>query len=90
MDLQTYLRQRRGETGRLAALARVSGSFLSQVAAGRRPMPPERAVSIEEATGRVVRRWDLRPTDWHLIWPELIGAEGAPPVPAAAEDAHAA
>lgn len=22
--------------------------------------------------------WDLRPDDWHRIWPELIGAEGAP------------
>lgn len=24
--------------------------------------------------------WDLRPDDWHRIWPELIGADGAPPV----------
>lgn len=22
--------------------------------------------------------WDLRPTDWHLIWPELTKAKGAP------------
>lgn len=28
-----------------------------------------------------VRRWDLRPADWHRIWPELIGAEGAPVLP---------
>jgi hypothetical protein len=28
-----------------------------------------------------VARWDLRPDDWHRIWPELIGAEGAPPLP---------
>lgn len=26
------------------------------------------------------RLWDLRPDDWHRIWPELIGTEGAPPV----------
>lgn len=32
-----------------------------------------------------VRRWDLRPDDWHRIWPELIGAEGAPGVPEARE-----
>lgn len=38
--------------------------------------------AIEQATQRRVRRWDLRPDDWHRIWPELIGAEGAPPVPA--------
>lgn len=28
-----------------------------------------------------VRRWELRPDDWYRIWPELIGAEGAPSVP---------
>lgn len=27
------------------------------------------------------KRWDLRPDDWHRIWPELIGIEGAPEVP---------
>jgi DNA-binding transcriptional regulator YdaS (Cro superfamily) len=47
--------------------------------AGRRPSP-ENCVSIERATEGAVRRWDLRPDDWHLIWPELIGAEGAPEV----------
>ncbi len=26
-------------------------------------------------------RWDLRPNDWHLIWPELIGTDGAPKIP---------
>lgn len=26
-------------------------------------------------------RWHLRPNDWHLIWPELIGTPGAPTVP---------
>jgi len=28
-------------------------------------------------------RWDLRQEDWHLIWPELIGTQGAPMVPLA-------
>lgn len=28
--------------------------------------------------------WDLRREDWHRIWPELIGASGAPSVPAEA------
>lgn len=41
-------------------------------------VPVEHCAAIEFATGRVVRRWDLRPDDWHLIWPELISAEGAP------------
>lgn len=51
-----------------------------QHAYGDRQPSPEYSVSIERATGGVVRRWDLRPRDWHLIWPELIGQEGAPPV----------
>jgi hypothetical protein len=29
----------------------------------------------------------VRPEDWHKVWPELIGVEGAPPVPAEAERA---
>lgn len=24
------------------------------------------------------RLWDLRPADWHEIWPELVGTEGSP------------
>lgn len=45
--------------------------------AGRQP-GPEYCVAIERETGLKVRRWDLRPDDWHRIWPELIGTEGAP------------
>lgn len=40
-------------------------------------------VVIEVMSERKVRRWDLRPRDWHLIWPELVGTEGAPPIPTA-------
>ena len=53
----------------------------------RRQFPVEHCARIEEMSGRQVRRWDLRPDDWHRIWPELIGAEGAPPI---AETAKAA
>ena len=42
---------------------------------------PENCVAIEQATERAVMRWDLRPSDWHRIWPELIGAPGAPRLP---------
>lgn len=48
----------------------------------RQRVPSEYCALIEQATGRRVMRWELRPFDWHRIWPELIGAEGAPPVPA--------
>lgn len=46
------------------------------------PVPPEHCAAIQTATKGAVTRWDLRPDDWHRIWPELVGAEGAPAVPA--------
>lgn len=36
--------------------------------------------AIERATEGKVRRWDLRPKDWHEIWPELRDEGGAPEV----------
>lgn len=42
------------------------------------------AVAIEKESSGAVRRWDLRPQDWPVVWPELVGAEGAPaPTPEA-------
>ena len=37
---------------------------------GRRP-DAENCVGLELATDGAVTRKDLRPDDWHLIWPEL-------------------
>lgn len=41
------------------------------------------AAAIERETGGAVRRWELRPNDWHVVWPELVGAVDAPDVPLA-------
>lgn len=49
---------------------------------------PAECVRIERESDHELRRWDLRPNDWHLIWPELIGADGAPPIPEAANDSE--
>lgn len=57
-------------------------SMLSGRQDGRQPSPIL-CVAIERESGQQVRRWDLRPSDWHLIWPELVGASGAPSAPAA-------
>lgn len=54
---------------------------------GKRRFPVEYCTPLEALCGAAVRRWDLRPDDWHRIWPELIGTDGAPPVPAAQEAA---
>lgn len=88
MDLRTYLDTLpKGGRTQFAASVGLSPIYLSQLAArqdGREPSP-ECCVRIEQATEGVVRRWELRLSDWHLIWPELIGAEGAPKVHASAE-----
>lgn len=47
---------------------------------------PENCMAIELATGGKVKRWDLRPKDWHRIWREIIGTDGAPEVPQALTD----
>jgi DNA-binding transcriptional regulator YdaS (Cro superfamily) len=82
MKLLAYLNQERGRGGRLAAAAGLAPAFISQIANGLRPAPAEHCKAIERASGRTVRCWDLRPKDWHRIWPELIGTDGAPRVPA--------
>ena len=37
-------------------------------------IPPEHCAAIERVTGGAVTRQELRPHDWHLIWPELVDA----------------
>ncbi len=49
-------------------------------------VPSEHCAAVEAASGGQVRRWHLRPDDWHRIWPELIGADGAPAVPQPSND----
>lgn len=86
MDLKTYLSDApRGTAAAIARAAGVKPVMVSQWASGRKtPIPVGRCVQIEHATQGAVRRWHLRPDDWHRVWPELIGADGAP-APAAAQ-----
>lgn len=50
----------------------------------KRGIPIERCVQIERAMHGSVMRWDLRPTDWWDIWPELVDRADAPKVEQAA------
>lgn len=70
-----------GGVSEVARRLGVKPPTVHQWATGARPVPAHMAPSIEAACMPAVRRWDLRPDDWHRIWPELIGAEGAPAVP---------
>lgn len=72
-----------GSQAALAEAVGVKQPTISEWARGDRPVPIERCVDIERATDRAVMRWDLRPDDWHRIWPELMAFDGAPAVGAA-------
>lgn len=75
MQLATYFAQTRGSQAALARALDVPQSLPSAWAADdpekRRPVPIQHCLAIERATDGVVTRRDLRPDDWHLIWPEL-------------------
>lgn len=67
--------------GGLAKLAHQIGASAQAVSNWRtRGAPVEHCAAIEAAAGGSIRRWHLRPADWHRIWPELIGTEGAPTI----------
>jgi DNA-binding transcriptional regulator YdaS (Cro superfamily) len=68
---------------------RCSPARIQQWLTGKRPVPPHFCPAIERFTQSRVRVWELRPTDWHLIWPALVGTAGAPALPVAANDAQA-
>lgn len=65
---------------------------IKNVAQGHKPCSAELAAALDYHSHRLfgehrtVKRWDLIPTKWWWIWPELIGVEGAPPIPVAAND----
>jgi DNA-binding transcriptional regulator YdaS (Cro superfamily) len=86
--MQTALDKAASHCGGLSKLATelgVSSQVLTNWRA--RGVPIERCAELEEASGKTVRRWELRPDDWHRIWPELIGAEGAPAIAEAEQGA---
>ncbi|HWV04978.1 transcriptional regulator [Ralstonia sp.] len=74
MTLTEYVRARRGRMTALARAIDMSPIYLSQIVNKGLRINPTRCVAIEMATQGVVRRPDLRPDDWHLIWPELVSA----------------
>lgn len=82
MDLKAFLAALPDEPAREAFAARCETSIghLRNVMYGVRPCAPVLAVAVERESAKAVRRWDVRSEDWHRIWPELLGADGAPPV----------
>jgi DNA-binding transcriptional regulator YdaS (Cro superfamily) len=48
-----------------------TAKHLTNVSYGYKTLDEKVCVAIEQRTGRIVTRQELRPADWHLIWPEL-------------------
>ncbi|MFH8134186.1 transcriptional regulator [Pantoea osteomyelitidis] len=72
MHLKIYLENaKRGEATRLARELHISTSYLSQLVSGAASVSPARCIEIEKVTGGAVTRADMRPDDWHKIWPEF-------------------
>lgn len=72
-----------------AELAGLNAQYLYQCLTRRRDMDALKAAELERLSAGRVRRWQVR-RDWHLIWPELIGTDGAPGVPPQLEARDAA
>ena len=74
MTYQQAIHQACEQLGSQAGLAKaidVAPAIVHQWRSGVRPVPVQHCLAIERATNGVVTRRDLRPDDWHLIWPEL-------------------
>lgn len=66
------------KAGSQAEFARAIGiepAFVNQMLRKKRPVPV-RLCPVIESTFAISRK-DLRPDDWHLIWPELAEKDAA-------------
>jgi DNA-binding transcriptional regulator YdaS (Cro superfamily) len=71
MDIKTYLDTERISQAAFGKAVGVSQGLVSQWILESTPVSPAKAVLIEVATEGKVTRKELRPKDWHLIWPDL-------------------
>lgn len=82
MDLKNYLIESDTKKAEFARAINVSAALLHQWIKGIRPVASQHCPAIEKQTGGKVTRKELRPDDWHKIWPELVNA----PAPRRATD----
>lgn len=71
MELKTWLSAGSGRVAALARELRLPQSFVSNMGTGKKPIPVLHMARIERATHGAVTRAEMRPNDWHEIWPEL-------------------
>ena len=72
MELKKYLLELPPpERQAFAESVGTTARHLMNVAYGSRPLDEKVCVAVEQRSGKAVTRRELRPNDWHLIWPEL-------------------
>lgn len=74
MDLKNYLASlpSEDERQRFAAGCDTTIGHLRNVSYGLRRPAPNLCVILEVKSGQAMTRRELRPDDWHRIWPELV------------------
>ncbi len=81
MTLKEYFElQGRGSVAAFADQIGCTTAYIYRLANELPSIHPKRCVEFENMTGGKVMRWDLRPYDWWLIWPELLEREDHPPI----------
>lgn len=75
MDLKNYLIESDTKKAEFARAINVSAALLHQWIEGIRPVAIQHCPAIEKQTGGKVTRKELRPDDWHKIWPDLAAAQ---------------
>lgn len=75
-ELKAYLSAERGRTATVARSLGIPAGYLSQMASGDRPVPPELAHEMSRHTGIAI--WHLCPSSWWRIWPYLLKRPDAP------------
>jgi hypothetical protein len=81
MDLASELIDALGGTTSVARLTGVKPPSVHEWRGHRIPRDKLVLLVVPIEAKTQYRRWDLFPNDWHRIWPELIGVDGAPEVP---------
>jgi DNA-binding transcriptional regulator YdaS (Cro superfamily) len=73
MNLKTYLSLERGRTSALARAIGAHAPDVSRWADGKRPIPIQFGIPIEQATNGEVSRLEMFPTEViEKVWPELV------------------
>lgn len=91
MNLKTFLSNLSAdERDDFARRCETSYPHLRNISYGQKTCGEKLAVMIERESKGAVTRRDLRPDDWHLIWPELVNDEFPAPTSSETNDTEKA